>query len=102
MLTAASVIWMMQNAIGNTTYNKGLTNYLLTSAHQSVGSDELYAGIQTAIDEDFATPDRIDVTAFMRTWEFQVKIKNLANKHLGIFLLDLKSVFSVRISCRQC
>lgn len=65
-------MWMMQNAIGNTTYNKGLTYYLQTSAHQSVGTDELYAGIQTAINEDFATKNRLDITTIMRSWEFQV------------------------------
>lgn len=70
--TAASVIWMMQNAIGNTTYNKGLRNYLQTSEHQSVGSDELYAGIQASINEDFTPPYRLDFATIMRSWEFQV------------------------------
>lgn len=62
---------MMQNALGNVTYNKGLRYYLQTSAHQSVGSDELYAGIQEAIDEDFPEEFRLDFATIMRTWEFQ-------------------------------
>lgn len=62
---------MMQNAFGNTTYNKGLRYYLEASAHQSVGSDELYAGIQAAIDEDFPVVQRLNFTTIMRTWEFQ-------------------------------
>lgn len=62
---------MMQNAFGNTTYNKGLRYYLQTSAHQSVGSEELYAGIQTSINEDFAAAYRLDFAEIMRTWEFQ-------------------------------
>lgn len=62
---------MMQNALGNTTYNKGLRNYLRTAAHQSVGSEELYAGIQESINEDFAEADRVEFATIMRTWEFQ-------------------------------
>lgn len=64
---------MMQNAIGNATYNKGLRYYLQTSEHQSVGSDELYAGIQASINEDFTPPYRLDFATIMRSWEFQVK-----------------------------
>lgn len=66
---------MMQNAIGNKTFVKGLSYYLKASAHQSKGSDELYAGIQTAINEDFAPPNRLNVTTIMRSWEFQVDEK---------------------------
>lgn len=62
---------MMQNAFGNTTYNKGLRYYLEITAHQSVGSDELYAGIQDAINEDFPEAERLNFTTIMRTWEFQ-------------------------------
>ncbi len=66
---------MMQNAIGNITFNKGLSYYLKISAHQSKGSDELYAGIQKAINEDFAPANRLDVTTIMRSWELQVEIE---------------------------
>lgn len=61
----------MQNAFGNTTYNKGLRYYLQASANQSVGSEELYAGIQESINEDFAPAYRLNFTTIMRTWEFQ-------------------------------
>lgn len=62
---------MVENALGNTTYHKGLRYYLETAAHQSVGSDELYAGIQKSIDEDFPAVGRLDIARIMRTWEFQ-------------------------------
>lgn len=74
---------MMQNALGNTTYNKGLRYYLQASAHQSVGSEELYAGIQESINEDFAEADRLDFATIMRTWEFQPGYPVISVARLG-------------------
>lgn len=64
-------MWMMQNAIGNSTYIKGLRYYLQANANRSADSEDLYAAIQASINEDFSEGNRLNFSTIMRTWELQ-------------------------------
>lgn len=61
---------MMQVALGVQTWTKGLKYYLDTNKYQSADSDALYASLQIAVNEDYATSPP-DVSTIMKTWENQ-------------------------------
>lgn len=61
---------MMQVALGVQTWTKGLRYYLNTNQYQSANSDDLYASLQVAVNEDYpANPP--SVSTIMKTWENQ-------------------------------
>lgn len=62
---------MMQVALGVPTWTKGLRNYLTTKQYLSASSDDLYAGLQTAVDEDYLEGSRPNVATIMGSWENQ-------------------------------
>lgn len=63
---------MFQNAFGDTTWTKGLTNYLNARRLNYGTPDYLYAGLQTAVDEDNpTTTNRPNVATVMKSWETQ-------------------------------
>lgn len=66
--TAGSVLRMMQVAFGVETWTSGIKNYLVSNELKSANSDQLYVGLQTAIDE---TASQINVKEIMQTWETQ-------------------------------
>lgn len=69
-LIAGSVLRMMQVALGVTTWTKGLKNYLLQRQYKSATSDDLYNGLQQAVNEDYAM-NAPDVATIFRSWETQ-------------------------------
>jgi aminopeptidase N len=69
-LTAGSVLRMMQVALGVSTWTKGLKYYLETNQYQAADSDDLYASLQRAVDEDYES-DAPNVSKIMKTWENQ-------------------------------
>jgi aminopeptidase N len=69
-ILAGSVLRMMQVALGVDTWTKGLKNYLLTKQYDAATSDDLYSGLQQAVNEDYPTSPP-NVATIMRTWENQ-------------------------------
>lgn len=69
--TAGSVLRMFQVAFGVDTWTKGIKSYLDTNELKSASSDELYAGLQEAVNADNTQGTPPDVKAIMRTWETQ-------------------------------
>lgn len=61
---------MMQVALGVETWTKGLRNYLTTKQYDSATSDDLYSGLQQAVNQDVAI-NPPNVATIMRTWENQ-------------------------------
>lgn len=61
---------MMQVALGVPTWTKGLRNYLTANQYQSASSDDLYTGLQLAVNEDVLT-NPPNVATIMRSWENQ-------------------------------
>lgn len=61
---------MMQVALGVDTWTKGLRNYLNTKEYESASSDDLYAGLQLAVNEDYPT-NPPSVATIMQSWENQ-------------------------------
>lgn len=61
---------MMQVALGVDTWTKGLRNYLNTNEYKSASSDELYAGLQQAVNEDYPV-NPPSVSTIMQSWENQ-------------------------------
>jgi aminopeptidase N len=61
---------MMQVALGVSTWTKGLRNYLLQKQYDAAISDDLYAGLQQAVNEDYPTGGP-NVATIFRTWETQ-------------------------------
>lgn len=67
---SGSVLRMMQVALGVETWTKGLKYYLDTKKNDAATSDDLYAALQTAVNED-VQPNPPSVSTIMRTWENQ-------------------------------
>ena len=61
---------MMQVALGVDTWTKGLRNYLNTKQYDAATSDDLYAGLQQAVNLDYPV-NAPNVATIMRTWENQ-------------------------------
>lgn len=61
---------MMQVALGIDTWTKGLRNYLLTKQYDAATPDDLYSGIQQAVNQDYQVSPP-NVATIMRTWENQ-------------------------------
>lgn len=61
---------MMQVALSVPTWTKGLRYYLETNEYKSASSDELYAGLQQAVNEDVLI-NPPSVSTIMSTWENQ-------------------------------
>lgn len=61
---------MMQVAIGVETWTKGLRNYLITKQYDSATSNDLYSGLQQAINQDYPT-NAPNIATIMSTWENQ-------------------------------
>lgn len=61
---------MMQVAFGVSTWMKGLRNYLLAKQFDSATSDDLYSGLQQAVNEDYGA-GAPNVATIFRTWETQ-------------------------------
>lgn len=61
---------MMQHALTDPTWVKGVNSYLVARSYNSTNSAQFYEGIQAAADEDIpvGTPD---IAAIMGTWELQ-------------------------------
>jgi aminopeptidase N len=62
---------MFQNALGDSTWKKGLNRYLAARGYNFATPDDLYAGLQEAVDEDNLVMNRPNVAAIMKTWETQ-------------------------------
>lgn len=67
---AGSVLKMFQYALGDSTWSKGLHFYLNAKEFDAAISDDLYAGIQTAVNQDYPT-NPPNVALMMRSWETQ-------------------------------
>lgn len=61
---------MMQVALGEDTWAKGIFNYLDTMQQQAATPEDLYAALQRAVDEDHPI-NPPNVATIMRTWEQQ-------------------------------
>lgn len=62
---------MFQNALGDSTWKKGLNRYLEARGYNYATPDDLYAGLQEAVNEDNLVMNRPNVAAIMQTWETQ-------------------------------
>lgn len=67
---AGTVLRMFQNAFGDSTWAKGLHNYLTTMQYESGKPADLYSGIQMAVNQDWPT-NTPNVAAIMGSWELQ-------------------------------
>lgn len=74
---------MMQEAFGDSTWTKGLRNYLVEMRFKSASSDDLYAGLQVAVNEDFPLESRPNVATIMRSWETQAGYPVITVKRNG-------------------
>jgi aminopeptidase N len=61
---------MFQNAFGDMTWRRGLNSYLTKMAYKSAVSADLYAGLQTAVNQDWPT-NTPNVAQVMGSWELQ-------------------------------
>jgi aminopeptidase N len=60
---------MMQNVLGERTWERGMNYYLSEMALKSANSQDLYRGIQKAIDEEGT--GFVDIARVMDSWENQ-------------------------------
>lgn len=67
-LTAGSVLRMMQNAVGDDIWRKGLKSYLTARSLKEATPDHLHAGLQEAVNE---SGNALDIAEIMKSWETQ-------------------------------
>lgn len=70
MFSAGSVLKMFQNALSDSTWKKGLFNYLAARGYDYATPDHLHENLQLVVDEQILT-NRPDVALTMQTWETQ-------------------------------
>lgn len=68
---AGCVIRMMMNALGESTFKKGLQYYLLDRYEDKAIDEDLYRNVQKAVDEDSALPAGISVSDLWSSWNNQ-------------------------------
>lgn len=73
----------MQEALGDSTWTKGLKLYLETMEYKSASSDDLYAALQSAVDQDLPEGNRPDISTIMRSWETQAGYPVITVKRAG-------------------
>ena len=61
---------MLQHVMTDTTFAKGLKNYLTDRYQQTAVPEDLYRNMQTAFNSDFPT-STLNIAQLMRTWELQ-------------------------------
>ncbi|CRK91767.1 CLUMA_CG005399, isoform A [Clunio marinus] len=67
----AIVLRMFLETLTESTWTKGVSNYLNDMQFDSASPEDLYVGLQRAFDEDFPN-DSLDVAAMMRPW-FEIR-----------------------------
>uniref|UniRef100_A0A4Y0BM55 Aminopeptidase N n=1 Tax=Anopheles funestus TaxID=62324 RepID=A0A4Y0BM55_ANOFN len=65
---SGSVLNMMRHVLGEENWKAGLNTYLNDRALKSAVDEQLYAGLQSAIDGKGVLPDGVTVAQIMRTW----------------------------------
>lgn len=91
---AGSVLRMFQNALGDETWTKGLTKYLTTMEMSAATSDDLYEGIQSAVDDDVRS-ENLNISTAMRSWEIQAGYPVLLVSRYGNQLKFEQESFSI-------
>lgn len=68
---AGTILRMMMLALGDETFYKGLTYYLEEMQLKNAVAEDLFAGLQKAVDEFAALPEGLTIKTIMDSWTLQ-------------------------------